>query len=590
MRVRTSHLSIQQRLPVLICILLICVIAVFGWMSYLGLRKASLKTGSDRLSTLAVQLGSMFQQSAHTLVTATYTAANQDAIKDYVQSEDPVLRATALEALIKQRQDTSFLVVELLNAKGTVLLTSSKKGVQVNVGLQQEIALAGRAPDFSTVGKIYQQGDSMYYPVVAAIMANRAPIGYLVKWRQVHATPKTLEQLSQLIGTDATLYFGNSDGTLWTDMIKPVAAPPVDKQHVLNTMEYERNGKRVVGAVRPVPNTHWQILVEFSRQTMLETANRFLYWLVIIGAVLVIAGMLAAWLMSRRITGPLHQLTAATSAIAAGDYSPLVQIDRRDELGKLARAFNSMTHQIRNAQQELEEKVRLRTSQLESANKELEAFSYSVSHDLRAPLRIIIGYSTLLKEDKEASLDADGKRMLQAVISNAQMMGQLIDDLIAFSRMERKEVSNQAVGMQTLAESSLRELLQNGQAGRYQVQLDNLPACKGDSSMLKQVWLNLIGNAIKYSSKEKAPSIEIGAREQGPMNVYFVRDNGVGFDMQYAHKLFGVFQRLHRQDEFEGTGVGLALVKRIIDKHAGEVWAESVPGEGSSFYFSLPSR
>ena len=590
MRVSTSHLSIQQRLPVLICILLICVIAGFGGMSYVAVRKASLKTGSERLSTLAVQLGAMFQQSARTLATATYTAANQDAIKEYVQLEEPALRTAALEALIKQRQDTSFVAVELLNAKGTGLLSSTKKGVQVSVGLKQEIALAGRAPDFSTVGKIYKQGDSMYYPVVAAITEDGKPVGYLVKWRQVHATPKTLEQLSQLIGTNATLYFGNSDGSLWTDMIRPVAAPPIDKQHAPNTMEYERNGKRVVGAVRPVPNTRWQILIEFSQQTMLETANRFLYWLVIIGTILVIAGMLAAWLMSRRITGPLNQLTAATSAIAAGDYSPLVQIDRRDELGKLARAFNSMTHQIRHAQQELEEKVKLRTSQLESANKELEAFSYSVSHDLRAPLRIIIGYSTLLKEDHGPLLGTDGKRMLQAVISNAAMMGQLIDDLIAFSRMERKEMSARAVGMKTLAESSLQELLQNGQSAKYQVQLDDLPACQGDSSMLKQVWLNLIGNAIKYSSKENAPSIQIGAKEQGAMTVYFVRDNGVGFDMQYAHKLFGVFQRLHRQDEFEGTGVGLALVKRIIDKHAGEVWAESAPGEGSSFYFSLPRR
>jgi len=343
----------------------------------------------------------------------------------------------------------------------------------------------------------------------------------------------------------------------------------------------------VIGAVRAIPNTHWQVLIEFSRQTMLETANRFLYWLLVIGVVLILAGILAAWLMSRNITGPLNRLTAASTAIAAGDYSPVVPTDRRDELGKLARAFNSMTLQIKNAQHELEEKVRVRTSQLESVNKELEAFSYSVSHDLRAPLRAIIGYSTMLKEDYGPTLDAEAGRLLGAVVSNAKMMGQLIDDLIAFSRMERKEMVGRPVAMQTLAESSLQELL-NGQANRYQVQINDLPACKGDPSMIKQVWINLLSNAIKYSSKETAPCIEIGAEEQASEIIYFVRDNGVGFDMQYAHKLFGVFQRLHRQEEFEGTGVGLALVKRIIDKHTGRIWAESSPGQGAAFYFSLP--
>ena len=539
------------------------------------------------MSSLAGQLSAMFQQSTHTVITATHTAANQDAFKRYFQSTEAASVDTARAALQKLLLDTSFQQIELLDANRVSLLHTSKAGISIHVHPVSDLPAASKGPDFSTVGKLYRAGDSIYYPVIGAVMDAGKPIGYLVKWRLVHATPKTLEQLSQLIGANATLYFGNNDGSLWTDMMKRVAAPPIDKQHVLNTVEYIRNGKEVVGAVHPVPNTHWQILIEFSRQSMLETANRFLYWLLVIGAVLIIAGMLAAWLMSRNITGPLNKLTAASSAIAAGNYSAFVPADRQDELGKLARAFNSMTLQIKNAQQELEEKVRVRTSQLESVNKELEAFSYSVSHDLRAPLRAIIGYSTMLKEGYQPVLDEEARRLLGAVISNAKMMGQLIDDLITFSRMERKEVTSHRVAMQPLAESCLHELL-NGQADRYKIQIDNLPACRGDSSMIKQVWINLIGNAIKYSSKETAPRIEIGAEEQASMNVYFVRDNGVGFDMQYAHKLFGVFQRLHRQDEFEGTGVGLALVKRIINKHAGEIWAESSPGKGAAFYFSLP--
>jgi signal transduction histidine kinase len=406
----------------------------------------------------------------------------------------------------------------------------------------------------------------------------------------VKASPKTLEQLAQLIGTKATLYFGNDDGNFWTDMIKPVSGPPVDLVHMRDVMEYKRNGQEVVASVHPVPNTHWLILIEFSRQTILETASEFLYWVIIVGVVLIIAGIFVAWLMSRNITGPLNELTAAAQAIAAGDYSLLVQTSRKDELGKLARTFNAMAVQVRNAQQELEKKVKDRTARLETVNKELEAFSYSVSHDLRTPLRAISGYSMMLKEDNEGKLDAEANRMIGAIIANTKMMGQLIDDLIAFSRLERKEVKSRPIDMKMLAESCLEGLLPNGDSARYRVHIDPIPVCAGDESMIKQVWINLLSNAIKYSAKEPGPSVEIGYKEQDSMNVYFIRDNGVGFDMQYAHKLFGVFQRLHRQEEFEGTGVGLALVKRIINKHSGEVWAESSPGKGASFYFSLPKN
>lgn len=168
------------------------------------------------------------------------------------------------------------------------------------------------------------------------------------------------------------------------------------------------------------------------------------------------------------------------------------------------------------------------------------------------------------------------------------MMGQLIDDLIAFSRISRKEVTHQPIDMKLLAETCVQEIQENNGKTKYSVHIESIPACHGDQSMIKQVWMNLISNAVKYSSRETSPSIEIGYREKENEHVYFVKDNGVGFDMQYAHKLFGVFQRLHSPEAFEGTGVGLALAKRIINKHSGEIWAESAPGKGATFYISLP--
>ncbi len=246
-------------------------------------------------------------------------------------------------------------------------------------------------------------------------------------------------------------------------------------------------------------------------------------------------------------------------------------------------------NEILNLNNELEEKVITRTEQLMVANAELEAFSYSVSHDLRAPLRAVSGYSRILKENYESKLDAEGIRLLDRVIGSSKMMGQLIDDLLTFSGMGRKEVTNHSIDMKFLAESCIEELLQNNSVNKWRIHVHSLPSCEGDSGMIKQVWMNLISNALKYSAKTEKPEIEIGFKDDQFMHIYFVRDNGVGFEMEYAHKLFGVFQRLHSHEEFEGTGVGLALVKRIINKHNGDIWAEATPGKGATFYFSLPA-
>jgi PAS domain S-box-containing protein len=238
----------------------------------------------------------------------------------------------------------------------------------------------------------------------------------------------------------------------------------------------------------------------------------------------------------------------------------------------------------------LEEKVRQRTKELEIVNRELEAFSYSVSHDLRTPLRAVSGYSTMLKEDYETQLDQEGNRIIDNIIKNTKMMGHLIDDLLTFSKMARLEVVNASINMKKLAEHCIADLLQNEQQPAAQFIIADLPPCNGDSSMLRQVWYNLISNAIKYSSKKEKPVIEIGALPDEASNVYYVKDNGDGFDMKYASKLFGVFQRLHRQDEFEGTGLGLALAKRIISKHGGDIWADAALQAGATFYFRIPKK
>jgi PAS domain S-box-containing protein len=236
----------------------------------------------------------------------------------------------------------------------------------------------------------------------------------------------------------------------------------------------------------------------------------------------------------------------------------------------------------------LERKVAQRTLELAAVNKELEAFTYSVSHDLRAPLRIIDGFADIMITDYAEKLDKEGNRTLGVIMSNARRMGQLIDDLLNLSRLGRQEIVTRWVDMNKIAENAIGEQLVFYPGRREDLSAEQLIPVDCDAGLIAQVWGNLISNALKYSAKQTEPAIHIGSYRDFNRVVYFVRDNGAGFDMKYAPKLFGVFQRLHKPSEFEGTGVGLALVQRIVNKHGGEVWAESSSGKGATFFFSLP--
>jgi signal transduction histidine kinase/HAMP domain-containing protein len=243
---------------------------------------------------------------------------------------------------------------------------------------------------------------------------------------------------------------------------------------------------------------------------------------------------------------------------------------------------------LRSLNAELEDRVAARTSALEAANRELESFSYSVSHDLRAPLRAISGFSNLLWEDHREHLDPEAQRKLGIIRGQAERMGMLIDDLLAFSRLGRKSIEPTQLNMVDLVNTTFQRLHDESKNGALALHVGRLPPAIADRSLLEQVWINLLSNAIKFSSRKENPVVEVGAIVEEDENVYFVRDNGAGFDPEHRDKLFGVFQRLHHESEFPGTGVGLALVHRIVTRHGGRVWADSQPGEGATFHFSLP--
>jgi PAS domain S-box-containing protein len=226
--------------------------------------------------------------------------------------------------------------------------------------------------------------------------------------------------------------------------------------------------------------------------------------------------------------------------------------------------------------------------QQKALNKELESFSYSVSHDLRAPLRSIDGYTRILQEDYGAKMDEEGHRIMKTIMNNAQKMNKLIDDLLSFSRLGKQSLDKVELDMNVIFSSIINDMKSHGPGEKTEFELKPLLNAWADRNLITQVIVNLLGNAIKYSSKKDHPRVEIGSYKEKDMHVYYIKDNGTGFDMAYYDKLFGIFQRLHSPSEFEGTGVGLAIVQRIVNRHQGRVWAEAVPDEGATFYFSLP--
>ena len=301
---------------------------------------------------------------------------------------------------------------------------------------------------------------------------------------------------------------------------------------------------------------------------------------------------LLARTLQRQISGPLLDLASLARAVSdLRDYSVRATKQGSDELGVLTDAFNHMLSQIEAQNAELEKRVRERTAELEAANDELEAFCSSAAHDLRTPIRAITGFADLLLAHHGEAMPADMRRYVTQIQTGSSQMGQLISDLLGFSRLGRQEISRAEVDPARLCAEVFAELEPERRGQRVELRVAALPLMHGDPALLRVVFTNLISNAIKYSRPRPLAQIEVGVTdEQGSeAPIYFVRDNGVGFDMHNVDKLFGLFGRLHHAHEFEGTGVGLATVRRIVERHGGRIWAEASLEGGATFYFTIPA-
>lgn len=305
---------------------------------------------------------------------------------------------------------------------------------------------------------------------------------------------------------------------------------------------------------------------------------------ILVGILLSVLVLTVAFMYIRsNVSNRLEDLVNGARLIGGNNLAHRIGMAENDEIGALATAFDDMAGHLQTSRTQIEQRLQER----DAAIQELEAFCYSVSHDLRAPLRAVDGFAQLTVRELGTAAPARALQHLQRVRDSAQQMGTLIDDLLALSRFSRQPLTTQNVAAGSLVQECLQTLSSEYDSARTCITIGEIPPCEGDPHLLKQVWINLISNALKYSSKRDAARVEIGSLQQADETVYFVRDNGAGFDMRYADKLFGAFQRLHGAREFPGNGVGLAIVQRIVNRHGGRVWAEAALNQGAAFFFTL---
>lgn len=579
--------SIERRLPSLFTVVLLAVVLVLLGAAYSEVRSAAIAFASQRVLRSNKAWVALFERSTGTQRTQLSTLAADQGLRDFLAAGGRRGRDWAEAAARKIVPDGARnTTVEVWDTAGHRLL------------LRGDSTLASApAPlppsDSAVVGAWRQRNDTLLYYEVAAVV-RRGPegpvVGRVVQVGRMNISVFARQMLTGIAGGDINLLVGNAAGDPWTNLEKAIPAPPPEaraRPDTANAALYERDGARIA-AISTIPGTPWMFISELSRKQVLAPSQAYLRRMSVIAALIVLVGAFGAWWVSRRITDPLNHLTTAAAAISSGDLAQRVNVPGDDELGRLGNSFNTMAGEVQRARTDLEAQVVERTRALSETNAELEAFSYSVSHDLRAPLRAIHGFARILLEDHGAGMDGEAKRVLGVIDDNTRRMGQLIDDLLSFSRLGRKELETARVDMGELVRGVVDDIRRHAGDRTLDITVGALPPARGDRNMLRQAVTNLVDNAAKFTRKRAPGRIEIGCQANGATPVYYVKDNGAGFDPRYASKLFGVFQRLHRVEEFEGTGVGLAIVQRVVTRHGGRVWAEAKLDAGATFYFTLP--
>lgn len=571
---------------------------MFSWVSYIGVKKASLAIGSDRVTTLVEQLSKSFQESLNNFRVTTQAIGQEKAIVHFLRTKGITERDAAKAVLNKaEKKDTLSKYILLLDSTGKTLLGVGNQGMLHRINVDSLISDSSGKLKNNAVGKIILYQDSMYYPVVVPVNDKTKTVGYLINWRILKATQKSIDQLAQILGANGKLYFGNDDGKFWTDLLKPVPRPPADAKALQRVAQYSRKpGELLIGSVRPIANSKWLVLVEFSGSAVTQTAHLYLKWVISIGIILVILGSLGGWVMSRNITSPLNELTEAASAIAEGNYKATVDINREDELGKLANSFNMMAIQVRSAQLELEKKVQERTRELESAKidindqkeneKKKDEFISIASHELKTPLTTIKAFFQLAK--REINPEFKSYSFISKAGRQLDRMERLIEDLLDVSKINsgKMQYNLEQFEFSAILRDAVDSVQEISPTHKLVIERSPLVMFNGDRHRLEQVIINLLNNAVKYSPD--SDKVLVDAELINDNLLVTIRDFGIGISQEHLEVLFERFYRVDTQHRFQGLGLGLFISSDIIKRHGGKIWVESKEGFGSIFKFQLP--
>lgn len=591
-------LSIQQRLPLFICILLTTIIILFSWFSYLGVKDAGMANGKERVTTLVDKLSIMFKGSIDRFADSTAQIAHKPPIKEYLISGSNKDRLKALAVFGDfLKKDTTNKLIELLNEQKQEVLSLGDHRLPLRPGILWTNAVAAHK-DYRGVGRIIIVDDEMYFPVLSSVYEKDKVLGYIVNWKHLYTKQESIDQFGQLLGSNGKLYFGNDDGLFWTNLRETIPKPPVNLSQLQKVTLYSREkGKPLLGEVRKIANSRWLILVELSSSSFQRTANSFLERVIIIGTFLVLAGSLWAWLISRRITKPLQQLGTAASAIADGNYSLLVHIDRKDELGTLAESFNIMAIRVRAAQESMEQKVVETSKELLTAitdirdqkesEKKKDEFISIASHELKTPLTTIKAFFQLAA--KEIPAESRPFQLIGKASRQLSRMERLISDLLDVSKInagkmhyDLEEFDFQEILME--ATDSVQEIYPD-----YYLIIENIIPVRllADRHRIEQVIVNLLTNAVKYSPGKN--KVVIRSELQESMLHVSIQDFGIGIEEKYFSELFGRFYRVNADHRFQGLGLGLFISAEIIKRHGGDISVKSELGKGSVFSFRIPA-
>jgi signal transduction histidine kinase len=593
-----ARLSLEHKLPLIIGALLLVVILALSAAAYTEARNTSRRVASERLSSVTAQMRDLLRQQAIQIRANAASDSIKPDLVAFAQTRDARLRARALAALkYSGPQPQQVVASELRDSSGAVLLSNSRDTFAL-----QQVPAAETQPrrtlvDSAVLGRFRAVRDTIVYPIAVPVPGARGT--YVVHWRRMATSRASREQTTRLIGSDATLFVGNADGSLWGDLERPVTGPPVTLRGgpgFTTTTTYTRGDDQSthMAAAATVPGTPWAVVTDFPMQHVMAPVEQYMRRLAVIAALVLLLGLLVAWIVSRRITGPLQQLTSAADGIAAGDYSQRVRIARSDELGRLGRAFGVMASEVQLLREDLEKKVDERTRDLNATLNQLHdaqdalvrkeklamlgQLSSGVGHELRNPLGVMTNAVYYLKAVL-TSAPTNVHEYLEILQQQITLSEKIVSDLLDFARS--KPPQRKATSVAEVTQAQIARL-----GGTNGVKIEDglpsdLPPVLVDPVQLGQIILNLLTNAVQAVGKTGA--IRIRADSAAGRVAYEVHDSGPGIPHENLEK---VFEPLFTT-KARGIGLGLAVSRTLARANNGELTASSVPGEGARFRLTL---